>query len=80
MPAGSPEVTAITGGAALLAFFDAVFDIGAVAHLPEPVLIRFFGFALAQHLPRGEPLAFRRGVRGEVIAWLARRRGGGKSI
>jgi hypothetical protein len=47
MPAGSPEVTAITGGAEPLAIFAAVFDIGAVAHLPDPVLVSLIGLALA---------------------------------
>jgi hypothetical protein len=50
MPAGSPEVTAIAGAAEGLALFDAVFDIGAVAHLPDPVLVGLVGLALAQHL------------------------------
>ena len=61
MPAGSPEVTAMTArGSQLL--FEAVLDVGAVAHLAQPVLVGLVRLALAQGLARSSALAIRRDV------------------
>src|SRR3954452_10313278 len=59
MPAGSPEVSAITGGLApiALAVFEAQLDVGLVAQLAQPLLVGLVGLALAQRLPRLHPYA-----------------------
>ncbi len=70
IPAGSPEVTAITGSGKRLTLFDAVLDIGAIADLPDPVLIGLVGLAIAQYLPCGEPLAFVGDIFGATLQHL----------
>ena len=60
IPAGSPEVTAITGRPHIaLAVFKAYFDIRAVTLLAQPVLVSFVHFTIAQYLARSHPLAIR---------------------
>src|SRR4051812_2278601 len=54
MPAGSPAVSATTASLALVV---AVLDEGAVARLPQPVLVRLVGLARADRLARGGLLA-----------------------
>src|SRR5438105_15386732 len=48
MPAGSPEVSAMTG----LTFLKPQLDVGLVAQLPQPFLVGLVGLALAQRLAR----------------------------
>src|SRR2546428_508260 len=48
MPAGSPEVSAMTG----LAFLKPQLDVGLVAQLAQPFLVGLVGLALAQRLAR----------------------------
>src|SRR5439155_738054 len=52
-PAGSPEVSAMSG----LAFVKPQLDVGLVAQLPQPFLVRLVGLALAQRLPGLQALA-----------------------
>src|SRR2546430_4928955 len=55
IPAGSPEVSAMTG----LSFVKPHFDVALVAQLAQPLLVGLVGLALAQHLPRLQPAALR---------------------
>ena len=58
--AGSPVVIAMRGAPLILrAFVEPVLDIGLVAQLPHPVLVRLIGFAIAQRLTRLQPRAIR---------------------
>src|SRR5258706_9209550 len=54
IPAGSPAVSATRGGLALVV---AVVDVGTVARLAQPVLVRLVGLARADRLPRRDPPA-----------------------
>src|ERR1041384_6546662 len=58
IPAGSPEVSAMTG----LAFLKPQLDVGLVAHLAQPFLVGLVGLALAQRAARLQPAALRRHV------------------
>jgi hypothetical protein len=55
MPAGSPEVTAMTGCAS--AFFKSILDIRLIAQLAQPVFVGFIEFPVTQDLTRHEALA-----------------------
>src|SRR5207245_7136976 len=55
MPAGSPEVSAMTG----LAFLKPQLDVGLVAQLAQPFLVGLVGLALAQRLARLHAAALR---------------------
>src|SRR3979490_1577319 len=55
IPAGSPEVSAMTG----LFFVKPYFDVTLVAQLAQPLLVGLVGLALAQHLPRLQHAALR---------------------
>src|SRR5207248_11207499 len=53
MPAGSPEVRAMTGVPLLFLFFlKPQLDIGRIAQLAQPFLVGLVGLALAQRLAR----------------------------
>src|SRR5436190_1662297 len=54
MPAGSPEVSAMSG----LAFLKPQLDVGLVAQLPQPFRVGLVGLALAQRLARLQPAPF----------------------
>src|SRR5919197_6394135 len=57
-PAGSPEVSAMRG----LAFVKPQLDVGLVAQLSQPFLVRLVGLALAQRLARLQALALGREI------------------
>src|SRR5689334_14275303 len=54
MPAGSPEVSAMTG----LALVKPQLDVSLVAQLPQPFLVGLVGLALAQRRACLQPPAF----------------------
>ena len=54
MPAGSPEVSAMTG----VALVKPQLDVGLVAKLPQPFLIGLVGLPLAQRRAGLQPPAF----------------------
>src|SRR6267143_6769226 len=61
-PAGSPEVSAISGSPLILFLVKSKLDVGLVAQLPQPFLVGLVGLALAQRLTRLQALALRREV------------------
>src|SRR5438105_7768711 len=59
MPAGSPEVSAMTRRALLLPLVKSELDVRRVAQLPQPFLVALVGLALAQGLARLQAPALR---------------------
>src|SRR5437016_400835 len=59
MPAGSPEVSAMTGSLRSLSFLKPQLDVGLVAQLAQPFLVGLVGLALAQRLARLHAAALR---------------------
>src|SRR6185436_591911 len=59
IPAGSPEVRAMTG----LALLKPQLDVGLIAQLAQPFLVGLVGLALSQRGARLAPAALRRQVR-----------------
>src|SRR4051812_50056575 len=78
IPAGSPEVSAMTG---LALFVKPQLDVGGIAGLAQPLRVRLFSLALAGRLARLQAPSLRRKVTraalGHLGQGIAERRGRG---